>query len=76
MLRKYVPKAKRYTEEDLQTALTLIRQNTLTVRKAAEKFRIDKSKLNRSLNKHVAKRGGKPALSREEERSSMCPEKI
>ncbi|KAJ8941045.1 hypothetical protein NQ318_015522 [Aromia moschata] len=34
MPRTYVPKAKRYTEEDLQTALTLIRKNKLSIRKA------------------------------------------
>lgn len=70
MPRTYVPKSKRYTEEDLQTALTLIRQNKLTIRKAAAQFRIDKSKLCRSLNKqHATKRGRKSALSREEERN-------
>lgn len=68
MPRTYVPKPKRYTEKDLDKALNLIKEGKLGVREAARQFKIDKSKLSRSLNcKNKSKRGRKQALSMEQE---------
>lgn len=69
MPRKYVPKAKRYTDQDLQVALTLIKEGKLSIRAASQKFRIDKSKLYRTIhNKNNSKRGQKNALPEESEK--------
>ncbi|XP_030753728.1 uncharacterized protein LOC115880596 [Sitophilus oryzae] len=60
MPRTYVPKLKKYTAKDLEEAINLVKQGKLGVREAARQFRIDKSKLSRSLNnKNKSKQGRK-----------------
>nr|WP_253308816.1 hypothetical protein [Rickettsia endosymbiont of Ceutorhynchus assimilis] len=68
MPRKYIPKPKKYTKEDLDKAAKLVRTEGFSVRAAADAFHIDKSKLSRYMNKkNSTKQGRKTSLSLEVE---------
>jgi helix-turn-helix, Psq domain len=68
MGRVYTPKPKKYTVEELEEALSLIKAKKLSVREAAKKYVIDKSLLSRRLRGvNMTKQGRKTALSCEQE---------
>lgn len=64
MPKKYIPKPKKYTKEDLDKAANLVRSEGFSIRTAAKAFGIDKSKLSRYINKkNLTKQGRKTSLS-------------
>ncbi|CAH1956493.1 unnamed protein product [Acanthoscelides obtectus] len=49
MLKVYVPKKHPYDKKNMETALKLIDNGTLSLRNAAKQFKVDKSALSRRL---------------------------
>ncbi|CAF1255767.1 unnamed protein product [Adineta ricciae] len=71
MTRTYIRKKVRgYSSADLEVALQCIRENTLTVNAAGEKYHIPRATLYARLSyrRGVGKQGGKTILSTEEEK--------
>lgn len=68
MPRNYVPKKRSYTKEQLAEVVDLIKRNLISIRKAAERYKIDKSTLSRHVRGlSTGKQGRRTCLSVSEE---------
>ncbi|CAH1973531.1 unnamed protein product [Acanthoscelides obtectus] len=59
MPKVYVPKKCPYDKKNMETALKLIDNGTLSLRNAAKQFKIDKSALSRRRTRSLGKQGRK-----------------
>lgn len=67
MPKTYIPKARPYTEENMQNALAMIDKGETSLRGAAKLFKIDKSALSRRRTRKIGKQGRKTLLTKDME---------
>ncbi|CAH1953444.1 unnamed protein product [Acanthoscelides obtectus] len=67
MPKVYVPKKRPYDKKNMETALKLIHNGTLSLRNAAKQFKINKSALSRRRTRSLGKQGRQTSLTKEME---------
>ncbi|CAH1954388.1 unnamed protein product [Acanthoscelides obtectus] len=67
MPKVYVPKKRPYDKKNMEPALKLIDNGTLSLRNAARQSKIDKSALSRRRTRSLGKQGRRTSLTKEME---------